>query len=200
MELEVNAPAAPPPAEGQPSPSPDAGEPTPAPAPERTVEDVERFWSDKQAELGRIHKAAERALRDEKAALERRLAARDPSGQAVDGTDDSRVADLERQLNDERVARTVAERRSKYPAIVAKLGDDADAFLTSGDPVGLAKLNASLEDGEQGSTFIAPTTPKRQPPAAAKPLQDKSKEELLDDLKQLTPAYQEFERQRRQQI
>lgn len=200
MDPEITDPAEAPPVADPTPPSPegDAGDPDAPAEPQRTVEDVEKYWSAKMAERGRVHKAAETTLRGQIATLEQRLAVRGSTGQQVEGSADAQeLEDLRRELADERSGRVVAERRSKYPSIVARLGDDADAFFATGDEVGLAKLNASLEEPSNGG-FIAPTAPKRQPPAAAKPTADKSKEELLDDLRRLTPAFQDFERQRRE--
>jgi hypothetical protein len=69
--------------------------------------------------------------------------------------------------------------------LAARVGND-DTIFSSADEATLAKLNADLEDA--GTGMFAPTSPKRATPTTPKTAREKSKEELLDDLRQVAPA------------
>lgn len=177
-------------------PSPDATGSNGVASDERTVEQVEAEWKFRLSQKDRAHQAAETVLQDQIGILERKLkgAPADP-GQAP-SVDSEELTQLRRELETEKGQRVVAERKAKYPALAGFLGTGADEwFAASGSDVALAKLNSQFEDGSAGSTLIAPTAPRRQAPASAKPLADKSKEELLDDLKRLAPAYEQWTRE-----
>ena len=159
---------------------------------ERTVEQADAEWKFRLSQKDRAHAAAETVLQEQIATLERKLAGRasDQSGQAP-SAEPEELTQLRRELETEKTQRVVAERKAKFPALAAFLGNDAGTLFSASE-VELAKLNAGLE--QTGGTLIAPTAPRRGAPAAAKPLGDKSKEELLDDLKRLAPAYEQWTR------
>lgn len=169
---------------------PPAGEDDDAAAqsPGRTPEEIEAFWRNRVSKKDKAHLAAEQALRDEIASLTAQRAATPSS--STSGNDDpnaGRVADLQRQLEEERNARVVDQRKAKYPAL-AKQGV-TDSIFASGDEATLARLNALADDNADGG-FIAPTAPRRAAPVASKPLNEKSKDELLADLKVASTHYE----------
>ena len=192
------------------SPAPSGTEPatTPPPSPEatadqedvaaedRTVEEVEAYWQKRQSGKDRAHAAAEEALRQQVESLQRQLEATAAGRTAPDTQESSTVRELREQLDQERTARTIADRRAKFPAAAEWLGMNSSVFATA-DEVDLAKVNALVDDAApRNGELIAPTSPRKAaPPPSAKPYSEKSKEELLDDLKRISPAYDAWQRQ-----
>lgn len=171
--------------------APPAGEDDDAAAqsPGRTPEEIEAFWRNRVSKKDKAHLAAEQALRDEIASLSRQRVAATQSS-STSGNDDpntERVAELQRQLEQERQARVIDQRKAKYPAL-AKQGV-TDSIFASGDEATLARLNALADDNADGG-FIAPTAPRRAAPVASKPLNEKSKDELLADLRVASTHYE----------
>jgi hypothetical protein len=162
----------------------------------RTVEEVEAAWRQRQGKQERAHAAAEQVLRDQIAVYERRLtgADRNIGQQAGSEATSEELAEARRQLEVEKAARIASERRAKYPALAATVGGDNSIFSNT-DEATLAKLNASYEDVR--APVMAPTSPRRSTPTTPKRYSEKSKEELLDDLRQVSPAYTEWQRQQR---
>ena len=165
----------------------------------RTAEEVDQFWRNRVAQKDRAHADAERALRAE---IESLKSAPPPaagngatSSSGTQGQPDPRISELERQLTEEKAARLVDQRKAKYPHLAAQVGQ-ADAIFASADEATLAKLNALADDSDGGGTLIAPTSPKRAPATATKPLHEKSKEELEADLKAASPGYEAWARAR----
>ena len=136
-------------------------------------------------------------LRAEIATLQQKLLASDqPRNPEVDGMD-PRVANLQAELERERALRVVEQRKAKYPELVA--AGISDDIFTAGDEASLARLKTLVENPPvtDGSALIAPTSPKRAAPAEAKAFKDKTKEELLDDLRRVSPAYQAWQNEQR---
>jgi hypothetical protein len=143
--------------------------------------------------------AAERALRDELETAKRQAAAalsRDTSGQQVPDATAQQIAELRRQAEEAEARAVAQERRAKYPELAAVI-TEAKFFAAADDP-DLAKLNAMLAENVGGGTYIAPTAPRRvaAPPAAPKPIAEKTKDELLADLRRVAPQVAEEERRR----
>ena len=159
------------------------------------MEQVEAEWKHRLSQKDRAHAAAETVLQDQIATLERRLGARtSPEPGQAPSAEPEELTQLRRELAAERGQRVVAERKAKFPALAEFLGAGADEMFAQGSEVALAKLNSQFEETSAG-TLIAPTAPRRGAPTSAKPLSEKSKEELLDDLKRLTPAYEAWTRE-----
>lgn len=196
VDPEQSNPSVPPPATPPSDPSLQATDSAGVAGDERTAEQVEAEWKFRLSQKDRAHQAAETVLQDQIATLERRLASKaSPAepGQAP-SVEPEELTQLRRELASEKAQRVVAERKSKFPALAEFLGSGGDDMFANGTDVALAKLNSQFESGSS-STLIAPTAPRRGAPAAAKPLGEKSKEELLDDLKRLTPAYEAWARE-----
>lgn len=159
----------------------------------KTPEEIEAYWRNRVSRKDAAHAAAERTLRDQIASLQAKPAATGSDGQPGSG-DSEAVAALQRQLDEERAARIVDQRKGKYPALVAQ-GVSDETFASSNE-ADLAKMNA-LADDTAATGFMAPTAPRRSttPPAAAKALHEKTKAELEADLRALSPAYAESLRQ-----
>jgi len=174
-----------PPAEGAPEQNGTPGQPL-------TAEEVENQWKHRVSQKDRAHAAAEQALRDENDALKRRLEASRPqsSGQSASGANDPAVEDLRQQLEEQRrataaaeQARTIEQRKAKYPSLARNVGDAGSAIFTTADEATLARLNAQLDDGSSGSGTFAPTSPRKAAQTPAKTLGDMSKAELEQELR-----------------
>jgi hypothetical protein len=162
----------------------------------KTVEEVEAYWRNRVSKKDSAHAAAERALREENETLKRAPAApssASQSGTGQSGTESEAEASLRRQneelkrtLETEKSARVIDTRKAKYPFLVAQGVEDA--VFASASEADLAKLNALANDEQPEGTFIAPTGPKRGQPTAPKPYSEKTKDELLADLRKATEA------------
>lgn len=159
----------------------------------KTVEEVEAYWRNRVSKKDAGHAAAEKALREELETLRRSqagLAATSPAsgGQSETGSEAEvalrrQLEENKRLLEEERAARVIDTRKAKYPLLVAQGVEDA-VFASASD-ASLAKLNALANDEPDG-TMIAPTGPKRGQPTPPKPYSEKTKEELLADLREAT--------------
>ena len=180
----------------QSSPPEATPEPAVAEGAERTVDEVEAYWRERQGKQDKAHQAAEQVLHEQIESLQRQLAVTRSQGgpPAEGGQANTELDELRRQLVEEQNLRAAAERKAKFPALAEFLGMDDAVFATAGD-VALAKLNSQFESPSNGGSLIAPTAPRRQPPTPAKPFSEKSKEELLNDLRQVTPAYEAWQRE-----
>ena len=177
------------PAEGQP-----AADGTQAPP--QSVEEVENQWKHRVSQKDRAHAAAEQALRDERDTLQKRLDALTKSspaqsnGQPASGGNDPAVEALRAQLEDQRrradeaeAARIIEQRKVKYPALAASVGDADFSIFNTAEESTLAKLNAQLDNGSSGTGTFAPTAPRRTTPVPAKGLGDMNKAELEEELR-----------------
>lgn len=184
------APSAP---EGTPPEQP-AGTPEAVPSPERTAEEVEAIWKNRVAGKDRAHAAESQALRDQIADLNRQLGTKRQT-EAAEMSDvereraradaaEQRAAEVERQ-------RVLDVRLIKYAA-AGEMLDPAE--LASMDEGRLAALNARLTSDETPPSpppVIDPNSARRPastPPSAP---QERSKEELVADLKRHEPAFKE---------
>jgi hypothetical protein len=155
----------------------------------KTVEEVEAFWRNRFSARDRAHNAETAALREQMKLMQQApvTPGENESPEAV------RVRELERDLATERAARQAEALRTQYPMAAAVLGD----AITSLPPEKIAAIEASYENGgPAGSPPIidhnaAPRGNSAIGSPAAKPLNEKTKDELLADLRQIAPIYQE---------
>lgn len=151
----------------------------------QTVEEVEAFWRNRTSGIQRAHNAETADLHRQMDEM-RKAPVAAPEGESAEA---ARVRALEAELQQERAARQAADLKSQYPYAADILGDE----ITSVTPAKLAAINAA---GDTGSApIINPNAAARgngsiQQPAA-KPMNEKSKDELLADLQRIAPAYQE---------
>lgn len=175
-------------AQPEPASQPPEGDAAAAGEEQLTVEQVEALWANRMQQRDKAHNAAEAVLQEQIDSLKRQLGASPQTpGQP---TDDAEKVELRRKLEASEQGRIVDARRAKYPFVAAMFPADDPMFL--GSEAGLAKLNSRLEDAEDHPARMAPTSPRRATPAAGKTIDQKSKEELLDDLKTVAPAYQQW--------
>lgn len=145
-----------------------------------TVEEVEEFWRRRMAGKERAWNAEASVLRDQNESLRR------PQATPGNGAEpDQMVTELRRQLEAEQAARTVDQRKLKYPALAAQ--NPGDAAFAAIDEAGLAKLNVLAEDGVNG-TYIAPTSPRKPTPTVAKRPEDMDDGELKQALRSAAEA------------
>jgi hypothetical protein len=158
----------------------------------QTVEEVEAYWRNRTSGIQRAHNAETATMQAQMEALRKPPASTPPEGESADA---ARARALEAELQTERQARQAIELRSAYPRTSEVLGD---AILKLAEtPEKLAAIEASYENGqgnEGGPPVITPNAARRSVPgmpgaATEKPLNEKSKDELLADLKRATPAF-----------
>jgi hypothetical protein len=173
---------------------PAEGSATPAP---QTPEEVEAIWRNRFSQRDRAHNAEVESLRRQMEDLQRTVESGTP-GQSITGEPSykARYEQTQRELEQERQARQMTERRLHYPALAGEVAPDDPLWVSARDET-LARLNA---------TFAAP--PKPEPtgyvdannPArvvvAAKPIEQMSKDELLSELARLGPLEAEREREK----
>jgi hypothetical protein len=162
-----------------------------------TVEEVEAYWRNRTSGIQRAHNAETADLKAQMAALQRTPATTaPPEGESADA---ARARQLEQELATERAARQAIELRSQYPRTAEVLGD----AITNLPPEKLAAIEASYENGQGaqgGPPIIDPNMAPRRtaggiPGGGPKPLSEKSKDELLADLRRATPAFVEAQRE-----
>lgn len=170
--------------------TPEATETTEAAAPvaaeaPRSVEDVEAIWQKRIAGKDRAHAA-------EVAELRRQLEVKSntPAPPSVNETPEQRrIRELEEEIAEERKTRIVETRKARFPKATEYLGD----AVTAADEAKLAGLEALLAGEESApAPVIAPNSPPRGAPKGAKPMEEMTKQELQDTLRQIGPAYQEY--------
>jgi hypothetical protein len=165
----------------------------------RTAEEIEQFWRNRVSKKDKTHAAAERALREEIASLKSAAAASATSSSQDGGTEpvNPQIATLQRELEEERRARVIDQRKAKYPALAAQATDD---LFSISDEATLAKLNAMADENSGGGrTLIAPTNPARSAARPPKSLQDMTKDEVLRELQKMSDAEQQAAEERRWQ-
>lgn len=152
-----------------------------------SVEEVEAFWRNRFSQRDRAHNAETAALREQINALQQRSAGSTPT--EAPSPEAARVAELEAALAAERARAEAANRKAQYPLVGSILGDD----IANVDPAKLAALEASYESGARGP-MIDPNSAPRNAGVMAQPqksMNEKSKDELLADLRKIAPAYQQ---------
>lgn len=152
----------------------------------QTVEEVEAFWRNRWSGTDRAHNAETAALKAQIEALKAQPAPA-PVGESPEA---ARIRALEAQLQQEQARAQAADLRAKYPLAASVLGDTITALPEEK----IAAVNGMASGGNPapGGSVIDPNNAGRrasagQPGQAAKPLNEKSKEELLNDLRSATP-------------
>jgi hypothetical protein len=153
----------------------------------QTVEEAEAIWKNRMSGKDRAHAAETAALKAQMEALIKNQ----PPAQG-ESPEAARVKELEAALAAEKAARL----QTKYPLAAGVLGD----AMTSLPEEKLAAIEAGFDSGAPAvNPIIDPNAAARRgtgvPGTAAKPLNEKSKDELLGDLRKLAPAYQQAARE-----
>jgi hypothetical protein len=156
----------------------------------KTVEEVEAFWRNRLSGEARAHNAETAVLQAQIADL-KSAPAKPPEGETPEA---ARVRELEAELQKERAARQAEALRATYPMTAAVLGES----ITNLPPEKLAALEARYEGAPVAPLNDPNAAPRNQtgmPGGGAKPLNEKTKEELLAELKRATPAFQAAQRE-----
>jgi hypothetical protein len=153
----------------------------------QTVEEVEAFWRNRQSNAQRAHNAETQSLLAQMEQM-RAKPAPAPEGETPEA---ARVRELEAQLGDEKRLRQVADLKAQYPGAADVLGD----AIVNMPPEKLAAIEALADNAPGNPMVISPNAAQRgglnTTAAQQKPIQEKTKDELLADLRQIAPAYQE---------
>ena len=163
----------------------------------QTVEEVEAFWRNRSSGKDRAHNAETQALKSQIEALKAQPAPA-PVGESPEA---ARIRELETNLQQERIARAAAQLQAQYPMAAGILGDS----IANLPPEKVAAIEAWAESGAPQAPgshpIIDPNAAPRRSPGipgglnSQKPLKEKSKDELLSDLRRLAPAFAAQERE-----
>lgn len=153
----------------------------------QSVEEVEAFWRNRQSGIQRAHNAETAALQ---AALEaaRNAPAPPPEGESADA---ARARSLEAELQQERAARQALTLQTQYPLAAGVLGEAIAAL----PPEKIAAMEAALDAGvgNGGPPMIDPNAARRGTGLQTqqqRPLNEKTKDELLSELRTAAPQFQ----------
>jgi hypothetical protein len=151
----------------------------------KTVEEVEAFWRNRFSARDKAHNAETAALKAQMEAMQKAPA----KAQEGESPEAARVRELEAALEAERRARAVTSLAAKYPDAAAVLGDQIATLPEEK----IAAIDAVAAGGSGGPIIDANAAPRRASAApVAKPVEEKSVEELKDELRALTPAYKQM--------
>ena len=156
----------------------------------QTVEEVEAFWRNRSSGKDRAHNAETQALKDQIAAL-KQAPAPAPVGESPEA---ARIRELEANLQTERTARAAAQLQAQYPTAAGILGES----IANLPPEKIAAIEAAFDNngGLGRAPMIDPNAAPRPTPGnpggnGQKPVREKTKDELLADLRRMAPAIQE---------
>jgi hypothetical protein len=150
----------------------------------QSVAEVEAFWRNRFSARDKAHNAETAALKAQLEAMQKAPV----TPQAGESPEAARVRELEAALEAERYARYSATLASKYPDAAAVLGDQIATLPEEK----VAAINAGF--GSASGPIIDPNAAPRRAAniPAVKPVEEKSIDELKDDLRALTPAYKQM--------
>jgi hypothetical protein len=154
----------------------------------RTVEEVEAIWKKRVSGKDKAHEAEVNELRRQ---LELRAAAAS-APPATETPEQARIRELEERLKAAEKDKVVAERKARFPRAAEDLGDD----IVVVDEARLARLEARLADEESApETVMASNSARRggEQPGAPK---EKTKDDLLKELAEISPLYEQALRER----
>lgn len=154
----------------------------------QTVEEVEAYWRKRASGKDIAHNAETANLKAQMEALRAQSSAA-PVGETPEA---ARVKALEAELQQERTARAAAQLRAEYPLAAETLGES----IANMPVEKIAALEARLDSGVgKVAPRIDPNAARRQTAGmpgggGQKPMNEKSKDELLADLRRVAPQVQ----------
>jgi len=152
----------------------------------QTAEEIEAFWRNRQSGVDRAHNAEVAAFKAQIEALKA------PKTEVVAGEspEAARIRELQIQLDEANAARQAEALKNQYPSAAGVLGDE----ITRLSPEKLAAFEAFADTGGGRAPMVDPNMAGRNNSAVqgpeAKPLAEKSKDELLADLRKAAPIIQ----------
>jgi hypothetical protein len=170
-----------------------------APPVPQTPEDVEAIWRNRFSQRDRAHNAEVESLRSQMETLQRSVEAR-ADGQPVQSNGEpsykARYEATQRELEVERQARQTTERRLRYPALAGEVAPDDPMWVSSRDET-LARLNATFAapPRPEPTGHVDANNPVRQT-VTNKPIAEMTKDELLNELRNLAPSQDARDRAR----
>lgn len=183
------------PSEEPTSPSGDEGQTPPESTP-LTAEELDTQWRNRMSQRDKAHNEELRVLREQLSGFQTReeQSRRDAEAQRLANMSAAERAVAERdaareELAQEKAARTADVRRLKYPNVAVEFDDQTLAAM---DEAKLASLEAKVGGSPApvpATSLIDPNSAARTAPAAPVSPKDKTKEELLADLKAATPSW-----------
>jgi hypothetical protein len=179
---------------GDPAQPPDgSAEPTP-----QTPEEVEAIWRNRFSQRDKAHNAEVQSLREQVDALRSAPPSQPPAdGSNPDGGYKARWEQTQRELEQERQSRAIDARRAKFSDLAREVPPD-DPLWAAAREESLARLNANLTGpapAPEPTGLIDRNNPRRDTPAAAKPIEQMSKDELLRELERAAPAEEARQRE-----
>jgi hypothetical protein len=164
----------------------------------QTVEEVEAFWRNRFSQRDRAHNAETENLKGQMEAM-RAQPVPPPAGESPE---QARIRELETNLSREQAARQAEALQRQYPLSAGVLGE----AIANLPPEKIAAMEAAFEagqgqGGQGGPPIIDPNAARRGAPGlpganpSQKPLNEKTKDELLADLRRATPAFVEAQRE-----
>lgn len=164
----------------------DSGDQGDAPVLPRSVEEVEAAWKYRQSQNDKAHAAETAALQKQIDALKAA-----PAAPTQETPEQAQVRELQERLAASEQRAAAAQLQVQFPNLASVLGDS----ITALPPEKLAALETWGDQGQAPRQIMDRNNPPRQQSAVAgvqeKPYSEKTKDELLADLKRATPAYQE---------
>ena len=150
----------------------------------QTVEEVEAYWRKRASGQALAHNAETASLKAQMEAMR----SQSPAASVGENPEGERVKALEAELQRERQRASVAEFRSQYPLTSEVLGES----IVNNPVEKIAAMEAALDAGMGGVAPRIDPNAARRPTgipgqASEKPLNEKTKDELLADLRRVAP-------------
>lgn len=166
----------------------DEASPEGTPTPQPTVEEVEAIWKKRVSGKDKAHEAEVAELRRQLEAARTPQPASAPAGETPEQV---RIRELEERLKRTEVEKALAERKARFPHAAEDLGED----IASVDEARLARLEARLAAEEAAPPPIIASNSARRGEPAQTPVEP-TREDLLRQLAELSPLYEEALRER----
>lgn len=152
----------------------------------QTAEEIEAFWRNRQSGTDRAHSAETAALKAQIEAL-KAPPAQAPVGESPEA---ARIRELQAELDAANAARQAESLKNQFPNAAGVLGDE----ITRLSPEKVAALDAFYDTGAGRAPMVDPNAAGRNnsavQPQGVQPLTEKSKDELLADLRKAAPMIQ----------
>lgn len=149
----------------------------------QTVEEVEASWQHRFSQRDLAHNAEVASLKAQNEAL-RSAPPPAPAGETPEAAE---LRELRAQLAASEQARMAETLRSRYPTVVSVLNETAGMLPEEK----IAALEAMVDQGNPNPIIDANAARRQLGVQSETPLKEKSKEELLGDLRRLAPAFQQ---------
>ena len=165
-----------------------------APTAPQSPEEVEAIWRNRFSQRDRAHNAEVESLRRQMDDIQRSVESGQGNGTAsAEPSYKARYESSQRELEQERQARQMTERRLLYPALAGNVAPDDPLWVSARDET-LARLNATFASPSPEPTGYVDANNPARVVVQSKPIEQMSKDELLQELGRLAPGEAERER------